>query len=60
MYQYQFAAVPMLPPEILIVAVDPGQIGEVPVTEIGCVEKEFIEIVKLTQVEVLHVPCALT
>jgi hypothetical protein len=59
-YQYQFAPVPKLPPEILIVAELPGQIGEVPEADAGSVDTVLTSIVVLTQVVELQIPSAKT
>ena len=60
-YQYQFAPVPRLPPDIPIVADEPSHIVSlVMVRETGTIEIESTVIETETQVVVLQIPSALT
>ena len=59
-YQNQFAAVPIVPPDIPSAVESPRQIMVfVPVTVIAVLELSFTKIVMLKQLVVLHIPSAL-
>ena len=59
-YQFQFEAVPRLPPVIPSDVGEPLQIGVVAVAEIAVVDREFTTTVILAQLVVLQIPAART